>query len=175
MFLPQVVKSARVMRMAGNILTPYMEQSQGGASKSGRMLMATVQGDVHDIGKNIVAVVMSCNGYSVDDLGVMVETNVIADKAENGDYDIVGLSGLISPSLDEMAKVVTEFERRGLTIPVIIGGATTSDMHTAVKIAPPYSGVVVLVRLASENNTKTNITLTLGRNDYISHVKAILL
>lgn len=157
MFLPQVVKSARVMKKAVGVLTPYIEQgAEDTAGKAGKVLIATVKGDVHDIGKNIVSVVMSCNGYLVKDLGVMVDTQEIADAAQQWGADVVGLSGLISPSLVEMTKVVEEFERRGMDVPVIIGGATTSALHTAVKIAPAYSGLVIHSRDASENITILN-------------------
>lgn len=153
MFLPQVVKSARVMKRAVGVLTPYMEQPGAeGSGNAGKVVIATVKGDVHDIGKNIVSVVMACNGYQVNDLGVMVETERIVEEARRTGADAIGLSGLISPSLDEMIKVVVELERCGLKIPVIIGGATTSDLHTAVKIAPKYSGPVVHSRDASENS-----------------------
>ncbi len=154
MFLPQVVKSARVMKKAVAVLTPFIEQgAENAAGQAGKVLIATVKGDVHDIGKNIVSVVMSCNGYNVRDLGVMVETQAISDAAQEWGADVVGLSGLISPSLVEMAKVVEEFERRGMKVPVIVGGATTSALHTAVKIAPAYSGLVIHSRDASENIT----------------------
>ena len=145
MFLPQVVKSARVMKSAVDVLTPYIEAGGETTSSGGsKILIATVKGDVHDIGKNIVSVVMSCNGYQIEDLGVMIEGNKIVDRAEEWGADIIGLSGLITPSLDEMTKVVTELQRRGLSIPVIIGGATTSAIHTSVKIAPHYPNGVVL-------------------------------
>lgn len=144
MFLPQVVKTARVMKRAVATLTPYIEQGAADAShRAGRVLIATVKGDVHDIGKNIVSVVMACNGYEIRDLGVMVEAQRIADEAEAWPAQCICLSGLITPSLDEMARVCEELERRRLRIPVIVGGATTSALHTAVKIAPLYRGVVV--------------------------------
>ena len=153
MFLPQVVKSARVMKRAVNHLLPYMEEerkAQGSAqSKRGRVLMATVKGDVHDIGKNIVGVVLGCNGYEVIDLGVMVPCAKIIEEAKAQQVDIVGLSGLITPSLDEMVQVAQEFEHEGLKLPLLIGGATTSARHTAVKIAPKYTGDVVHVTDAS--------------------------
>lgn len=153
MFLPQVVKTARVMKRAVAALTPYIEQGAAGApSSAGKVLIATVKGDVHDIGKNIVAVVMACNGYEIKDLGVMVESQRIVDEAVAWNADCICLSGLITPSLDEMAHVCEELERRALRIPVIIGGATTSDLHTAVKIAPAYSGVVVHSPNASRNS-----------------------
>ncbi|MDE2485818.1 MAG: B12-binding domain-containing protein, partial [Alphaproteobacteria bacterium] len=143
MFLPQVVKSARVMKQAVAYLLPFMEAEKeaGGAHQAaGKILMATVKGDVHDIGKNIVGVVLQCNNYEVIDLGVMVPADRILDEAEKHKVDMVGLSGLITPSLDEMAFVAGEMERRGFKIPLLIGGATTSKTHTAVKIAPQYKG-----------------------------------
>jgi 5-methyltetrahydrofolate--homocysteine methyltransferase len=153
MFLPQVVKSARVMKRAVNHLLPYMEEerkAQGAAAaKRGRVLMATVKGDVHDIGKNIVGVVLGCNGYEVIDLGVMVPCAKIIEEAKAQQVDIVGLSGLITPSLDEMVQVAQEFEHEGLKLPLLIGGATTSARHTAVKIAPKYTGNVIHVTDAS--------------------------
>ena len=152
MFLPQVVKSARAMKKAVAYLLPFMEERKrltGGSSSHGRVLMATVKGDVHDIGKNIVGVVLGCNNYDVIDLGVMVPAAKILDLATEQKVDIIGLSGLITPSLDEMAFVAREMERRGFTLPLLIGGATTSRQHTAVKIAPEYSGPVVHVLDAS--------------------------
>jgi 5-methyltetrahydrofolate--homocysteine methyltransferase len=152
MFLPQVVKSARAMKKAVAYLLPFMEERKrdtGASSSHGRVLMATVKGDVHDIGKNIVGVVLGCNNYEVIDLGVMVPAAKILDHAIEQKADIVGLSGLITPSLDEMAFVAREMERRHFTLPLLIGGATTSRQHTAVKIAPDYSGPVVHVLDAS--------------------------
>jgi 5-methyltetrahydrofolate--homocysteine methyltransferase len=153
MFLPQVVKSARAMKKAVSYLLPYMEaekQQSGAASRSaGKMVMATVKGDVHDIGKNIVAVVLGCNNYEVVDLGVMVPADKILQRAVDEGADLIGLSGLITPSLDEMVFVAREMERRGIQIPLLIGGATTSRQHTAVKIAPEYSRPVVHVLDAS--------------------------
>ncbi|MEI6059160.1 MAG: methionine synthase [Bacteroidota bacterium] len=151
MFLPQVVKSARVMKKAVAVLLPYIEAEkvQGVRSSAGKILMATVKGDVHDIGKNIVGVVLGCNNYEVVDLGVMVHAEKILDAAIKEKVDIIGLSGLITPSLEEMGFVASEMERRGFSIPLLIGGATTSEMHTAVKIAPEYSHPVVHVRDAS--------------------------
>ncbi len=151
MFLPQVVKSARVMRRAVDALNPYISSMKAASKATGKLLLATVRGDVHDIGKNIVGVVASTAGWEVIDLGVMVEAKRIADKAQYHNVDVIGLSGLITPSLDEMIRVVRELERRGVRTPVLIGGATTSRLHTAVKIAPEYSGVVVHSRDASEN------------------------
>ena len=149
MFLPQVVKSARVMKQAVAHLMPYIEEGQKAGSTKGKILMATVKGDVHDIGKNIVGVVLQCNNFDVIDIGVMVPWADILDKAVEHNVDVIGLSGLITPSLEEMATVAKEMERRGLTLPLLIGGATTSKVHTAVKIAPGYSGPVVHVIDAS--------------------------
>ncbi|NCY20590.1 methionine synthase, partial [bacterium] len=152
MFLPQVVKSARVMKKAVAYLTPFMEKEKSAAGKStqaGKILMATVKGDVHDIGKNIVGVVLACNGYEVIDLGVMVPCEKILAEAKSHGVDVIGLSGLITPSLDEMVTVASEMEREGINLPLLIGGATTSAAHTAVKIAPVYSGPVVHVIDAS--------------------------
>ena len=151
MFLPQVVKSARVMKRAVAALTPYIEQNAE-RHNAGKVLIATVKGDVHDIGKNIVSVVMACNGYAIKDLGVMVDAQRIVDEAVAWGAQCIGLSGLITPSLDEMINVCRELERRGLRIPVIIGGATTSDLHTAVKIAPVYAGPVVHSPNAGHNS-----------------------
>jgi 5-methyltetrahydrofolate--homocysteine methyltransferase len=151
MFLPQVVKSARVMKQAVAYLMPFMEAEKDGQPRqaAGKILMATVKGDVHDIGKNIVGVVLQCNNYEVIDLGVMVPADRILDEAEKQKVDIVGLSGLITPSLDEMAFVAAEMQRRGFKIPLLIGGATTSKTHTAVKIAPKYEGATTYVLDAS--------------------------
>jgi len=152
MFLPQVVKTARVMKKAVAKLTPYIELENAGTGKSnaGKVLLATVKGDVHDIGKNIVGVVLSCNNYEVIDLGVMVPADRIIDTAIQEKVDFVGLSGLITPSLEEMVHVASEMERRKLDLPLLIGGATTSEIHTAVKIAPAYSHPVVYVKDASK-------------------------
>ena len=149
MFLPQVVKSARVMKRAVAYLTPFLEAEQSEARSAGKIVMATVKGDVHDIGKNIVGVVLGCNGYQIVDLGVMVPGDRILETAAAEGADAIGLSGLITPSLDEMVRVAQEMERRGLHLPLLIGGATTSKQHTAVKIAPRYSGPVVHVLDAS--------------------------
>jgi 5-methyltetrahydrofolate--homocysteine methyltransferase len=140
MFLPQVVKSARVMKQAVAHLEPFIEAGRRDARGAGRIVLATVKGDVHDIGKNIVGVVLACNGFDVVDLGVMVPAHEIIDTAVERDADMIGLSGLITPSLEEMCTVATEMERRGLELPLLIGGATTSKVHTAVKIDPCYSG-----------------------------------
>ena len=149
MFLPQVVKSARAMKRAVAYLEPFMEQEKGVARVQGRVVLATVKGDVHDIGKNIVGVVLACNNYEVHDLGVMVPADKVLDKAAEIGADVVGLSGLITPSLDQMVDAAHEMERRGLSLPLLIGGATTSRQHTAVKIAPQYSQPVVHVLDAS--------------------------
>ena len=149
MFLPQVVKSARAMKRAVAYLEPYMEAEKASRSSAARILLATVKGDVHDIGKNIVGVVLGCNSYEVVDLGVMVPADRILDTALEQDCDVVGLSGLITPSLDEMVHVAKEMERRGLELPLLIGGATTSKQHTAVRIAPEYSSPTVYVLDAS--------------------------
>jgi 5-methyltetrahydrofolate--homocysteine methyltransferase len=151
MFLPQVVKSARVMKKSVAFLQPYLEADKSAASTQGKILLATVKGDVHDIGKNIVGVVLACNNYEIIDLGVMVPANVILDAAIKHNVDVIGLSGLITPSLDEMVDVATEMERRGMTYPLLIGGATTSRVHTAVKVAPFYSGPIVHVLDASRS------------------------
>jgi 5-methyltetrahydrofolate--homocysteine methyltransferase len=150
MFLPQVVKSARVMKKAVAYLQPFIEESRSdGAAKAGKIVLATVKGDVHDIGKNIVGVVLACNNYDIVDLGVMVPTEKILEVARREQADIIGLSGLITPSLDEMVHVAKEMTRQGFTQPLLIGGATTSRIHTAVKIAPAYSGATVHVNDAS--------------------------
>lgn len=152
MFLPQVVKTARTMKKAVAILQPLIEaEKQEGSRKAGKVLMATVKGDVHDIGKNIVSVVMACNNYEIIDLGVMVPAETIVQRAIEEKVDIIGLSGLITPSLEEMAHVAVELQRAGLDIPVMIGGATTSKLHTALKIAPVYSGPVIHMKDASQN------------------------
>ncbi len=152
MFLPQVVKTARTMKEAVAILQPYIEKEQvEGAKSAGKILIATVKGDVHDIGKNIVGVVLACNNYEIIDLGVMVPAEQIVKKAMSEHVDIVGLSGLITPSLEEMVNVAKEMQKAGLTIPIIIGGATTSELHVALKIAPVYDGIVVWSKDASLN------------------------
>ena len=151
MFLPQVVKSARVMKKAVAHLIPYIEEAKaaGSSRAAGKIVLATVKGDVHDIGKNIVGVVLQCNNFEVIDLGVMVACNDILDAAVREGATLVGLSGLITPSLEEMVYVASEMERRGMDLPLLIGGATTSRTHTAVKISPAYSGLVVHVKDAS--------------------------
>ena len=153
MFLPQVVKTARTMKQAVTILQPYMEadKKEGSVGKAGKILLATVKGDVHDIGKNIVSVVMACNNYEVIDMGVMVPAEQIVRKAQEENVDLIGLSGLITPSLEEMVNVANELKRAGLHIPIMIGGATTSQLHVALKIAPVYGGPVVWMKDASQN------------------------
>jgi 5-methyltetrahydrofolate--homocysteine methyltransferase len=152
MFLPQVVKTARTMKQAVSILQPYIEaeKTEGGKS-AGKVLLATVKGDVHDIGKNIVGVVMACNGYEIIDMGVMVPAEQIVRKAQEEHVDMIGLSGLITPSLEEMVNVAKELQRANLNIPIMIGGATTSELHVALKIAPVYKGPVVWLKDASQN------------------------
>ena len=160
MFLPQVVKSARVMKQAVAHLEPFIAGRRGNARGAGRIVMATVKGDVHDIGKNIVGVVLACNGFDVIDLGVMVPAHKILDKAVECEADLIGLSGLITPSLDEMCSVAAEMERRGLSLPLLIGGATTSKVHTAVRIDPRYdSGQVVYVPDASRASSVASALL----------------
>src|SRR5205823_1575795 len=150
MFLPQVVKSARVMKRAVAYLQPFMEAEKGDLRRAqGKIVLATVKGDVHDIGKNIVGVVLGCNDYEVIDLGVMVPAETILDTAAREGADVIGLSGLITPSLDQMVDVAREMERRQLDVPLLIGGATTSRQHTAVRIAPEYSQPTVHVLDAS--------------------------
>lgn len=152
MFLPQVVKTARTMKKAVAILQPVIEaEKQEGSTSAGKVLLATVKGDVHDIGKNIVSVVMACNGYEIIDLGVMVPAETIVQRALEEKVDMIGLSGLITPSLDEMVQVAVELERVGANIPLLIGGATTSRLHTALKIAPVYGAPVVHLKDASQN------------------------
>ena len=152
MFLPQVVKTARTMKQAVGFLQPYIEaQRTNGGKHVGKVLLATVKGDVHDIGKNIVSVVMACNGYEVIDMGVMVPAEQIVRKAIEERVDMIGLSGLITPSLEEMVHVAEELQRAGLDIPIMIGGATTSELHVALKIAPVYGGPVVWMKDASQN------------------------
>lgn len=164
MFLPQVVKTARVMKRAVEILQPIIQEEKRAAGQegtsAGRVIMATVKGDVHDIGKNIVCVVLACNNFEIIDLGVMVETDKIVEAAISERADAIGLSGLITPSLDEMIAVVKALEAKGLKIPVMIGGATTSAVHTAVKIAPCYSGPVIYVKDASQNAYVLNAILS---------------
>jgi 5-methyltetrahydrofolate--homocysteine methyltransferase len=172
MFLPQVVKSARVMKRAVAYLNPFIEaKKQSGTSSKGKILMATVKGDVHDIGKNIVGVVLACNNYEIVDLGVMVPANTILKKAQEENVDIIGLSGLITPSLDEMVHMAKEMERQGFDLPLLIGGATTSRTHTAVKIAPEYTGPVVHVHDASRSVTVVSNLLGDNKSTYLENVR----
>ena len=170
MFLPQVVKSARAMKRAVAYLEPFMEEEKDGNGRArGRIVLATVKGDVHDIGKNIVGVVLGCNNYEVIDLGVMVPADRILDTAVEEDCDVVGLSGLITPSLDEMVHVADEMERRGLDLPLLIGGATTSRQHTAVKIAPAYGRPTLHVLDASRVVGVVSDLLDRERRDRLDH------
>jgi len=173
MFLPQVVRSARVMKKAVSVLQPFLkaEREEGEASIGGKVLLATVKGDVHDIGKNIVAIVLECNNYEVIDLGVMVPTNQILKTAREENVDVIGLSGLITPSLEEMIHVAREMERQGLDIPLLIGGATTSRVHTAVKIDPLYHGPTVYVTDASRGVSTVNKLLS--REQHATFVKGV--
>ena len=174
MFLPQVVKSARVMKQAVGYLTPYIEEEKklsNDTSAKGKILLATVKGDVHDIGKNIVGVVLSCNNYEIIDLGVMVPANKILEEAKKHKVDIIGLSGLITPSLDEMVFVASEMERLGFRIPLLIGGATTSKIHTALKIDPAYNGPVVHVLDASKSVAVASTLLSEAKEDFIISTK----
>lgn len=172
MFLPQVVKSARVMKKAVAVLLPYIEAEKDGDLKSsGKILLATVKGDVHDIGKNIVGVVLGCNNYEIVDLGVMVPTEKIIQAAKDENVDIIGLSGLITPSLDEMVTVSKELEKNGISVPLLIGGATTSKAHTAVKIEQNYSGPTVHVVDASRSVTVVERLLNNRKGDFISQIK----
>ncbi|MFP4375690.1 MAG: methionine synthase [Spirochaetales bacterium] len=173
MFLPQVVKSARVMKSAVNYLLPFLEKESTGGAKStkGTVLLATVKGDVHDIGKNIVGVVLQCNNYEVIDLGVMVPCSDILKSAREHEVDIIGLSGLITPSLGEMVYNARQMEKEGFSLPLLIGGATTSSIHTAVKIAPEYSGPVVHVKDASRVvHVVRNLLSETDRDEYINEV-----
>ncbi|MGN6639987.1 MAG: methionine synthase, partial [Mucilaginibacter sp.] len=177
MFLPQVVKSARVMKKAVAYLLPFIEASKAengsdAKSSAGKVLLATVKGDVHDIGKNIVGVVLACNNFEVIDLGVMVPAQKIIDEARKNEVDIIGLSGLITPSLDEMVHFAKEMEREGFTIPLLVGGATTSRIHAAVKVAPNYSGAAVHVLDASRSVTVcSNLMNKETRDNYIQTIK----
>jgi 5-methyltetrahydrofolate--homocysteine methyltransferase len=173
MFLPQVVKSARVMKKAVARLTPYIEKESGGKEKksAGKVLLATVKGDVHDIGKNIVGVVLSCNNYEIVDLGVMVPAEKILDTALSEKADVIGLSGLITPSLEEMVHVASEMERRKMSLPLLIGGATTSEIHAAVKVAPAYSNAVIHVKDASKAAGVVSSLLQEDNSKYVASVK----
>ena len=174
MFLPQVVKSARVMKKAVAYLLPYIEAEKDEKSKAkGKILMATVKGDVHDIGKNIVGVVLQCNNFEVVDLGVMVPAQKILDAAKEHKVDIIGLSGLITPSLDEMAHLAKEMQREGFNMPLLIGGATTSRVHTAVKIEPGYHGITVYVKDASRAvGVAQNLVSEDHKAPYVAEIKA---
>ncbi len=175
MFLPQVVKSARVMKKAVAYLLPFIEEDKTRLEEThskGKVLMATVKGDVHDIGKNIVGVVLECNNYEVMDLGVMVPANRILETARKEQVDMIGLSGLITPSLDQMAHVASEMKREGFDIPLLIGGATTSQVHTAVKIAPHYGSPVVYVADASRSVSVVSSLLSDDRASYTEEVRA---
>ncbi|HET7201806.1 MAG TPA: methionine synthase [Steroidobacteraceae bacterium] len=173
MFLPQVVKSARVMKKAVAHLIPFLEREQDGSSRSnGKVVLATVKGDVHDIGKNIVGVVLQCNNFEVIDLGVMVPADRILETAQREHVDMIGLSGLITPSLDEMVHVAREMKRRGFEVPLLIGGATTSPAHTAVKIDPEYEGPVVYVKDASRAvGVCQSLATSEARVEYVARVK----
>ena len=173
MFLPQVVKSARVMKKAVAHLLPYIEKdkAQGQAASAGKILLATVKGDVHDIGKNIVGVVLACNNFEIIDLGVMVPCKKIIETAIKENVDIIGVSGLITPSLDEMCHIAAEMEKRNMTIPLIIGGATTSKTHTALKIEPNYSGPVIYGYDASKTVEISKKLLGKNKKEYIKSIK----
>ena len=170
MFLPQVVKSARVMKKAVTYLTPFLEKAKKSTSKNGKILLATVKGDVHDIGKNIVGVVLGCNNYDIIDLGVMVPVQEILKTAKEEEVDIIGLSGLITPSLDEMVNVASEMERTGVKLPLIIGGATTSKVHTAIKIEPAYSHGTIYVTDASKSVDVVRKLLSKNRMEFQNEV-----
>jgi 5-methyltetrahydrofolate--homocysteine methyltransferase len=172
MFLPQVVKSARVMKKAVAYLLPYIEEGKGKGSSAGKILMATVKGDVHDIGKNIVAVVLGCNNFEIIDLGVMVPPEKIIEAAIRENVDIIGLSGLITPSLDEMVYLAKEMDKLNISIPIMIGGATTSRAHTAVKIAPQYRETVVHVNDASRAVTVAGNLLNANKIEYSKTIRA---
>jgi 5-methyltetrahydrofolate--homocysteine methyltransferase len=174
MFLPQVVKSARVMKQAVAYLLPFIEalKEDGASSSKGKVIMATVKGDVHDIGKNIVGVVLQCNNYEVVDLGVMVPCEKILAAAEEHNADVIGLSGLITPSLDEMVHVASEMTRLGFDLPLLIGGATTSKVHTAIKISPKYDEPIVYVTDASRVVGVAGKLLSDGKADYVAEIDA---
>ncbi len=174
MFLPQVVKSARVMKQAVSVLEPFISKSREDKQHryNGKILLATVKGDVHDIGKNIVGLVLSCNNYQIIDLGVMVPTEKIIHKAIENNVDIIGLSGLITPSLEEMIRVAEELEKHNLKIPLLIGGATTSRIHTAVKIVPAYSAPVIHVLDASKSvAVVSNLLNSKTKDDFVNEIK----
>ncbi len=171
MFLPQVIKSARVMKKSVAHLTPYLEKEKMLGSTKGKILLATVKGDVHDIGKNIVGIVMGCNNFHIEDMGVMVPAEKILDYAQKIGADIIGLSGLITPSLDEMVNVAEEMNRRNMKTPLLIGGATTSRIHTAVKIAPKYNASVIHVLDASKSVGVTTHLLSTKANEFSEKIK----
>ena len=172
MFLPQVVKTARTMKRAVEFLQPLIEkEKQGGAKSAGKVLLATVKGDVHDIGKNIVSVVMACNNFEIVDMGVMVPAEAIVAKAIEEKVDIIGLSGLITPSLDEMVNVAVELQKAGLDIPIMIGGATTSKLHTALKIAPVYKAPVIWLKDASQNAIVASKLLGNEKSDFVDSME----
>ena len=173
MFLPQVVKTARTMKKAVAILQPYIEKNESAVKKkAGKVLIATVKGDVHDIGKNIVSVVMACNDYEIIDLGVMVPAETIVECAKCERPDVIGLSGLITPSLAEMVHVAELLEKEHFDIPLLIGGAATGKVHTALKIAPVYSAPVVHVRDASQNvPVLAKLMNPLSRDAFVSELK----
>ena len=173
MFLPQVVKSARVMKKAVAHLLPFLEEEKSGNVRSaGKILLATVKGDVHDIGKNIVGVVLQCNGYEIVDLGVMVPMGKILQEAKNHNVDMIGLSGLITPSLDEMVRIAQEMKRLDFNIPLLIGGATTSKVHTAVKIAPEYEhGVVYVVDASRAVGVVSKLISEQHRKPYLEDIQ----
>ena len=175
MFLPQVVKSARVMKKSVSILVPYIEAEKGNSKKistKGKIILATVKGDVHDIGKNIVGVVLQCNNFEVIDLGVMVPSEKIIQTAINENADLIGLSGLITPSLEEMVSIAAELNKKDINIPLLIGGATTSRLHTAIKIEPNYPEKTIHVTDASRAvGVSTNLLSTEKKNDFISEIK----
>lgn len=174
MFLPQVVKSARVMKQAVAYLNPYIEaEKEGGSQSKGKILLATVKGDVHDIGKNIVGVVLQCNNFEVVDLGVMVPYPTILEEAKKNNVDIIGLSGLITPSLEEMTTVAAEMAREGFTIPLLIGGATTSKVHTAVKIEPSYKhGVIHVMDASRAVGVAQNLISETGKEEFVAGIAA---
>lgn len=170
MFLPQVVKTARTMKKAVDILQPYIEQGkQAAVGSAGKVLLATVKGDVHDIGKNIAGLVMACNGYEIIDLGVMVPAETIVHEALTQQVDVVILSGLITPSLEEMVHVACELEKAGFRKPLMVSGATTSPLHTALKIAPMYEGPVVHLKDASQNSLAVSRLLNPQQHDAYVH------
>ena len=174
MFLPQVVKTARTMKKAVSLLQPHIEQHQNGeTTKAGKVLIATVKGDVHDIGKNIVSVILACNNFEVIDLGVMVSADTILKTAIAENVDVVCLSGLITPSLEEMCFVAEEMQKADLNIPLLIGGATTSEEHTAIKIAPRYpNGVVIHMKDASQNSVAINKLLqSTEKEKFIKYIR----